>query len=93
MEVEEDAIVFDIREVGELANVTGPTKRNVVQAVGRIYDPLGILTPISIHLKIFLQVLHKLRIGWDQQLTGDLLDGWRILVSKLRRSNPIEIPR
>uniref|UniRef100_A0A1X7V777 Peptidase aspartic putative domain-containing protein n=1 Tax=Amphimedon queenslandica TaxID=400682 RepID=A0A1X7V777_AMPQE len=91
--VEEDALVFDIREVGELANVTGPTKGNAVQAVGRIYDPLGILTPITIHLKIFLQELHKSRIGWDQQLTGDLLERWRILVSKLRRSNPIEIQR
>uniref|UniRef100_A0A1X7TLW9 Reverse transcriptase domain-containing protein n=1 Tax=Amphimedon queenslandica TaxID=400682 RepID=A0A1X7TLW9_AMPQE len=90
--VKEDALVFDIREVGELANVTGPTKRNVL-AVGQIYDPLGILTPITIRLKIFLQELHKSRIGWDQQLTGDLLDRWRILVSELRRSNFIEIPR
>uniref|UniRef100_A0A1X7SMK5 Reverse transcriptase domain-containing protein n=1 Tax=Amphimedon queenslandica TaxID=400682 RepID=A0A1X7SMK5_AMPQE len=90
--VKEDALVFDIREVGELANVTGPTKRNV-QAVGQIYDPLEILTPITIRLKIFLQELHKSRIGWDQQLTGDLLNRWRILVSELRRSNLIEIPR
>ena len=54
-----------IREIAKVERDLSPTKRNVISLIGRIYDPLGFLTPITISFKIFMQELCKLgpRIG------------------------------
>ena len=54
--------------------------------VGQIYDPLGFLSPVTVRLKILLQELCKIKIGWDQQLEGILLERWKKLVRELRGS-------
>jgi hypothetical protein len=38
-----------------------PTKRNAVQTVGRIYDPLGMLTPGTVNFKFSYKTSTSLR--------------------------------
>lgn len=70
-----------------------PTKRVIVSFMGKIYDPLGLLSPIVVQLKIFIQELCEMRLGWDQQLTGQHLEKWHHLSSSLCESRPFLIPR
>jgi hypothetical protein len=42
-------------------NVVSITKRDVLRASSKIYDPLGLITPIIIRAKIFLQELWELK--------------------------------
>ena len=49
--METDHLVLDVSEVGHQARSLLPTKRHTVSLVGRIYDPLGFLSPIVIRLK------------------------------------------
>ena len=68
-------------------------KRNVISLVGRIYDPLGFLAPVTIRYKILFQKLCKSKIDWDNDLTEGLLEEWKVLIAELREATPISVPR
>ncbi|XP_067214144.1 uncharacterized protein [Linepithema humile] len=44
------------------------TKRNVLSTIAKVFDPLGLLAPILITAKIFIQELWSLKLGWDEPL-------------------------
>ena len=48
----DDCFLFDVSAVFHLASMSRPTKRNVISIVGRFYDPLGFLAPVTIRFKI-----------------------------------------
>ena len=52
-----DCLVFDLSDLSDVAADLQPTKSNLVSLVGRIYDPLGFLAPITIKFKILFQKL------------------------------------
>jgi hypothetical protein len=47
------------------------TKRKVVSQAAKLFDPLGLVNPIVISAKIFIQNLWKRKIDWDQVLPED----------------------
>ena len=51
------------------------------------------MSPIVVQLKIFIQELYKARLEWDQQLTGQPLERWHYLSSKLLEARPFLKPR
>ena len=52
------------------------TRRTLVGKVAGIFDPCGLLTPIVALLKLDLQEICKLKLGWDDQIPEQLLDKW-----------------
>ena len=48
-----DQLVMSLEDIAALAVELEPTKRAIVSLVGRIYDPLGLLSPIvgSVRMK------------------------------------------
>ena len=79
-----DELVMSVQSIACAIKVK-PTKRAIVSIVGKFYDPLGILSPVVIAFKIFLQELCKALLGWDDVLTGDLLLKWQKLSSSLTK--------
>ena len=57
-----------------------PTKRNILGIVGRFYDPLGYLAPITMCFKIFFQKLCEFKAGWDEPLPSELMLEWKMLI-------------
>ncbi|XP_017480507.1 PREDICTED: uncharacterized protein LOC108369829 [Rhagoletis zephyria] len=51
-----------------------PTKRNVLSDVARLYDTSGLLSPVIVWAKIFIQMLWKAELPWDTALPGYLRD-------------------
>ena len=88
-----DNLLVDISQVSRLAKEMHPTKRNVVSVTAGIYDPLGIISPTTVQLKMFAQKLCKAKIGWDDALTGVLLSSWEALVNNLHQVIVLQIPR
>ena len=88
-----DQLVFEFSGIAEVAMSLSPTKRNVISLIGRFYDPLGFLSPVTIQFKVFMQELCKSKLSWDQALEGDTLNKWRSIVSDLTMNQPITIPR
>ena len=80
----DDCLLFDVSSVARLASTLEPTKRNVISIVGRFYDPLGFLTPVTIRFKIFFQKLCDCKIDWDEPLSDEVGDEWKTLVGDLQ---------
>ena len=89
----DDTLVFDIRHICKLAIEMEPTRRNIVGIASRFYDPLGILSPITVRFKLMFQDLCVKELNWDDQLSGEQLVKWKELVSGFHQERPILIPR
>ena len=44
--VNSDCFILSIQDITHLANQMEPTKRHIVSVIGRIYNPLGYLSPV-----------------------------------------------
>jgi len=88
-----DNIVFELTETASLARKVEPTKRNVISAVSKFYDPLGVISPITIQFKILFQELCKERRDWDDPLEGSCKSTWQRLVAQLQDVKPFTLPR
>uniref|UniRef100_A0A8D8LZD7 Integrase catalytic domain-containing protein n=2 Tax=Cacopsylla melanoneura TaxID=428564 RepID=A0A8D8LZD7_9HEMI len=70
------------------------TKRQVLSFISKIYDLNGLVSPITIWLKIFMQRLwlHK-SLSWDTTLPIDLCKDWTLFVQELNLLKSVLIPR
>lgn len=69
------------------------TKRNLLSDINSIFDPIGLISPVLIKGKIFLQQLWVLKMGWDDPLTADLQLRWTSFYSSLQHLNQVVVPR
>ncbi|XP_072403265.1 uncharacterized protein [Diabrotica undecimpunctata] len=69
------------------------TKRQILSSTAQIFDPLGLLSPVTVTAKIILQELWKLKISWDETVPADLYTTWSKYHSQLQLLNSIKIPR
>ena len=52
------------------------TRRTVTGKVANVYDPTGLVTPITARLKLDLHELCKLNLDWDDQIPDEYLERW-----------------
>ncbi|KAH8339623.1 hypothetical protein KR067_011866 [Drosophila pandora] len=76
-----------------LAENVVPTKREVLQVLMSIFDPLGFLSCHTIGLKILLQRIWRLNIDWDQELLEKIQEDWRLWKTLLGQIRIFEVPR
>ena len=69
------------------------TKREVLSTIASIYDPLGMVTPAVINMKIFLQDLWEKEIDWDDPLDEDDKEKWKNITKDLKELSNIQLPR
>ena len=76
-DVNTDELIVDISHLMQSMRNMEPSKRNVMSIAAKIYDPIGIISPITIRFKHFLQLMCKEQLDWNEHLKGDLLKGWK----------------
>ncbi|XP_043468116.1 uncharacterized protein LOC122502236 [Leptopilina heterotoma] len=69
------------------------TKRTILSAIARIYDPLGLLGPCIILAKIIMQKLWRDKSSWDEALPLALALKWNEFISDLSSLETLRIPR
>ncbi|XP_076231248.1 uncharacterized protein LOC143177269 [Calliopsis andreniformis] len=69
------------------------TKRTVLSSIAKIFDPLGLLGPITITAKIFMQRLWQLKLDWDESLPTNLHTEWTTYEEELQRLNNVTFER
>jgi hypothetical protein len=88
-----DTFLLHPREViGEY--VEGPTtKEQVLQAIARFYDPLGLLAPVSTVGKLLFQETWCIGLAWDELLPSDLGALWDTWVTTMPPLAQLRVPR
>lgn len=61
-----------------------PTKRSVLSDIARVFDPLGLLSPITFWTKHIMQQLWTSGIKWDDQIPTDITVQWARYRSELK---------
>ena len=88
-----DEFLFKFQTHVETAQGPMPTKRNVLKVIARFYDPMGLILPIIVQMKILLQDICKANYHWDAELDSELKARWIKLISELGQVNVIQVPR
>ena len=89
----DDRLLVDISGLCSIVDGMMPTKRNIIGLSARIYDPLGILSPVTVCFKMLFQDICAAKLEWDEPLSGDLLSRWEHLTQGLRQSQSLCVPR
>ena len=59
------------------------TKREVLATLASIFDPLGMITPVPLKMKLFLQELWEKEKEWDGRLSSEEITIWRGIMTDL----------
>ena len=90
---EADVISFDLTEIAERAKGLPATKRNTLRLLAGIFDPLGIMGPVTVKVKIIFQDVCRQRSGWDDPLQGEVKRGVESWIKSLIDCQTITIHR
>lgn len=88
-----DCFTFEVTETWQ-EQIT--TKRAVLRAIARIYDPCGFLAPVIIMAKSYMQWLWKQQVQWDEDLETNhksFVQKWCRYYNSLQALNELKIPR
>ncbi|XP_055622774.1 uncharacterized protein LOC129766280 [Toxorhynchites rutilus septentrionalis] len=69
------------------------TKRHVLSQIAKLFDPLGLISPVIVSAKSIMQQLWAAGLGWDEALEGEMLKRWIVFHQSLPQLNEIQIPR
>ncbi|XP_062557805.1 uncharacterized protein LOC134222660 [Armigeres subalbatus] len=72
----------------------GPiTHRVVLSEIARLFDPYGLVGPVVVLGKLFLQELWKAKYSWDEPLSQELQTQWLEFRSNLFELDAASVPR
>ena len=89
----EDTVVFKFDALVELSETLEGTKRNLHKITAKFFDPLGLLSPLTVGMKIQFQEACKLKLGWDKPLPEVIQSKWKKWVVALKEAQSITVPR
>ena len=84
---------FDFRDVLNFVKSLSPTKQSILRASAKIFNPLGLLSPFVVGIKVFFQMLCKNKVDWDVILEGDMMKHWNNLIREFEGLSEISVPR
>ncbi|GFU77755.1 uncharacterized protein TNCV_1137631 [Trichonephila clavipes] len=71
-----DTFYFDSSDLGTFLSKRINTKRYLLQAAGRLFDPVGFIGPYTIRIKCLIQEIWCLGLDWDDKLPKQLEVSW-----------------
>ena len=69
------------------------TKRKILKVLASVFDPLGVLSPVTVGGKLILQRLWKEKFDWDQPITESILEEWKVVVREITKATHLSLPR
>ena len=89
-DTETDTLYIKAPDVSSFVSLT---KRQALSVCSKVYDPLGLLSPITVKGKLFIQGLWKSKVGWDDRLGNDAVHRFNNIVSEYEQLHLIKFPR
>ncbi|CAI6368824.1 unnamed protein product [Macrosiphum euphorbiae] len=69
------------------------TKRTLLSDINSVYDPIGLISPVLILGKIFIQQLWGMKMSWDDIIPSELQARWIKFYNSLQSLHELAIPR
>lgn len=69
------------------------TKRTILSEIARIFDPLGLLSPVTFYVKYLLQLLWVSGVAWDDDAPENIRLEWQALKEQLPSLSSVAVPR
>lgn len=82
--------MFNVNNIGESKNIT---KRVILSNSSKIFDPLGLISPCVIKIKMLLQSLWLEKLSWDDQVPINIATEWINFRSELSCLENLKINR
>ncbi|GBN52144.1 hypothetical protein AVEN_1231-1 [Araneus ventricosus] len=89
----EDSLYFDVQNLVTFLYGRVNSKRCLLQAIGRIFDPVGFLGPFVLRVKLLMQEIWKLSLDWDDDLPECLSLAWNRWCNEVPGLGELRIPR
>ena len=85
--------IQDHFSVAKLDEKVPTTKVEILSEITRFFDPLGWLSPLTIHFKSFVQLLQTDRLGWDIDLSKSLQQQYSLIRFELKDLEDTKLPK
>lgn len=69
------------------------TKRILLSEISKLYDPLGLLSPVTIKTKLLFQKIWISKIDWEDSLPDELAMEWETMRKDIPLLSKLSIPR
>jgi hypothetical protein len=79
-----DEFVFRFKDLLSKCAVMERTKRNLLSVSASIFDPLGLIAPITARIKTIFQLLCKDKLNWDDIIPPDIALVWDKFLEELK---------
>ncbi|GBO33493.1 hypothetical protein AVEN_208733-1, partial [Araneus ventricosus] len=90
---QKDSLAFSVSGNVDTCESCKITKRSVLSTTARIFDPLGLISPVVTKAKLVMQELRRLKLDWNDSLPIQLESRWKRFVTFLTTINTLNIPR
>lgn len=90
-----DTLQFDPERVVEDAHGLNkrPTKRKLFSLALRVFDPLGLISPVTLVAKIIMQKIWIAKTGWNEPIPANIMTHWETIIKGLSELARVRIPR
>ncbi|XP_070156736.1 uncharacterized protein [Polyergus mexicanus] len=69
------------------------TKREILSAISKLFDPLGLIGPVITTAKIIMQATWRTECRWDESLPDNIVEKWEQFQKDLSIAVTVLIPR
>lgn len=91
---DEYLVSFEIPVMQKCKEMNEPlTKRQMLRILMSVFDPLGLVQPIMIGLKILFQELWRKKIAWDDKIPNELHKRWNEWFEIALKIREVRVPR
>ncbi|GBL78729.1 hypothetical protein AVEN_65284-1 [Araneus ventricosus] len=88
-----DNLTFDIKQFEKLRDLVIVTKRIILSTQGMLFDPIGIMNPFTVRMKLLLQTIWELGIPWDECVPSEIKATFIEWLKEIEVLRKFEIPR
>lgn len=89
----DDTIIFKFDALIELSENMELTKRNLLKIIAKFFDPLGVLSPLTVAMKVLFQEVCQSKLDWDEPLSEAFQERWRKWLISLKEVRSVHLPR
>lgn len=90
---DKDELSLEVKGLIDSWKVLRNSKRCVLQTAARIFDPVGLISPFVVRVKLLLQEIWERACDWDEELPEDLRQRWSKWCGEIRELVDVAIPR